>query len=221
MSYQAYGLECQTTYIYGFRNLMTVHFPNHTFVLVGPRIRLRPLTEADWPALLEWNNNPTILYYAEGDFVSGYKLAELQAIYRHIGQQAFCFMIEYDHVTIGECWLQRMNLDRILQRYPDHDCRRIDLTIGEQEYWGRGHGTEVIQLLTDFAFSHKQADYVFGCDIADYNPASLRAFQRVGYHLLAAYDQPVGSKARQVNDVVVSRDHYLRERQNELVLAAG
>src|SRR5262245_33981267 len=72
-----------------------------------------------------------------------------------------------DH-PIGECWLQEMNLERILRQHPGRNCRRIDLMIGEKDYRGRGLGTEMIGLLTALAFE-QGADMVFGCDIADYN----------------------------------------------------
>jgi formate dehydrogenase subunit beta len=37
------------------------------------------------------------------------------------------FIIEFEGAPIGECWLQRMNLKRILRLYPGIDCRRIDM----------------------------------------------------------------------------------------------
>src|SRR6266496_2904718 len=153
---------------------------SHTITLFGERIVLRPMTEDDWDTLLVWNNDPDVLYYVEGDDVSSRTLEEIQAIYRAVSQTAFCFIIEYDRQPVGECWLQNMNLDRILQKYPTADCRRIDLMIGQKELWGSGIGTEVVRLLTVFAFEHEQADFVFGCDVADYNLASRKVFQKVG-----------------------------------------
>ncbi len=46
---------------------------------------------------------------------------------------------------------------------------------------------------------------VFGCFIADYNPASLRAFQKNGYQIVARIPQPPGRKAQTCIDVMVSR----------------
>ena len=50
-----------------------------------------------------------------------------------------------------------MNLQRILDQFPDKDCRRIDLMIGEKQLWGRGIGTEVIRMLTEFGFEKAAA----------------------------------------------------------------
>ncbi len=42
----------------------------HTVYLAGSHCALRPMTEEDWPLLLRWNNDPDVLYFAEGDDVS-------------------------------------------------------------------------------------------------------------------------------------------------------
>ncbi|MBN1248857.1 MAG: GNAT family N-acetyltransferase [Anaerolineae bacterium] len=75
---------------------------------------LRPLTEQDWDLLLRWNSDPEVLYDAEDDDVSAYTLEEIQGIYRGVSQTAFCFVIEAGGTPIGECWLQQMNLARLV-----------------------------------------------------------------------------------------------------------
>lgn len=180
----------------------------HKIVLRGERVVLQPLTEDVWNLLLRWNSDPEVLYFAEGDDVSSYTLAQVQGIYRGVSQTAFCFVVEVNGAPIGECWLQQMNLERVLQKYPGVDCRRIDLMIGERAFWGQGLGTEVIQLLSAFAFDEEGAELVFGCDVADYNPASLKAFQKVGYTVDAQIEQPKGKKARYCHDLILTREEY-------------
>lgn len=187
----------------------------HEIILRGERVALRPLTEDDWDMLLKWNSDPDILYFTEGDEISMYTLDQIQRIYRGISQNAFCFIIKIDGKPIGDCWLQQMNLERILTAHPEDDCRRIDLMIGEKKWWGRGIGTEVIRLLTEFAFEWERADFVFGCDIGDHNPASLRAFQNNGYQVLIKTTQQSGGKARYCYDLVLSREREAEEAQME------
>ena len=62
-----------------------------------------------------------------------------------------------------------MNLERILRRYSEKECRRIDIEI-VKEHWGKGLGSEAIRLPTDF-----------DCDINEDNAGSLRAFQNAGF----------------------------------------
>jgi RimJ/RimL family protein N-acetyltransferase len=187
---------------------MTVNdrLSEHASTLTDGRTVLRPMTEGDWPDLLRWNNDPEVLHYTEGDDVSSRTLAEVQAIYRSVSRDAFMFMVEVDGAPVGECWLQRMNLDRILRRYPGRDCRRIDLMIGEKALWGGGIGTAAIRLLTRFGFERERADAIFGCDIADYNPRSRRAFEKNGFVVDAAYPEPPALKARVRFDLVLTRE---------------
>jgi RimJ/RimL family protein N-acetyltransferase len=174
----------------------------HAITLQGERVTLRPMTESDWPALLRWNSDPEVLYFAESDDVQSYSLTEVQNIYRSVSQNALCFIIEYQGRPIGEGWLQRMNLEPVLSEYPGFDVRRIDLMIGEKTLWNQGLGTEVIRLLTGLAFQQEGADYVFAIGIADDNPRSRRVFEKNDYHLVARRPQLPGKKVRYTLDLL-------------------
>jgi aminoglycoside 6'-N-acetyltransferase len=180
----------------------------HDIMLRNEQIALRPMAEEDWDLLLKWNNDPEVLYYAEGDEVSGRSLVEVQDLYRQVSETAFCFLIETDGAPVGECWLQRMNLERILSRHPGLDLRRIDLMIGEKAFWGRGIGTRAIRLLAEFGFDREGADAIFACDVADYNPRSLRAFEKAGFEICETLPQREGAKARCGYDLVLTRNRY-------------
>ena len=178
----------------------------------GLDVYLRPLTERDWPLLYRWNSDPEVLYYSEGNDVACYSQEDVQGIYRTVCKAAYCFVIETGGVPVGECWLQRMNIDRILALYPGLDCRRIDLMIGEKAYWGQGIGTETIRLLTEFGFVDLLVNVIHNAHIADYNERSRRAFERVGYRVAAKIIQPPGSKAAYGYDLVLTRDEFLVQR---------
>jgi RimJ/RimL family protein N-acetyltransferase len=175
---------------------------------LGVHVRLRPLTEGDWDVLYRWNNDPQVLYYAEGDETTARSRQEVQDLYCWVCQKAFCFLIEADGVPVGECWLQEMNLHRVLRRSLYLDCRRIDLMIGEKAYWGHGIGTAAIRLLTAFGFEQCGADVIYGCDIADYNVRSRKAFQRVGYALVGEIRGEPGDKTRVCYDLALTKKAF-------------
>jgi RimJ/RimL family protein N-acetyltransferase len=183
-----------------------VKLKEHDVILRGDSVVLRPMMEDDWDTLFKWNNDPEVLYYC--DCVTSWDLEPMKKMYRGVSQKSFCFIIEFDGQPIGECWLQRMNLERILEKYPGRDIRRIDLMIGEKSLWGCGLGTDVIRTLTRFGFEAQNADMIFGCSIADYNPRSLRAFQKVGYVIDAKVEVPPGKKARCEYDVAIAREKW-------------
>jgi len=181
----------------------------HNITLRGERLTLRPMTEGDWDILSKWDGDPDVVYYSEGDWVDGYDLETSQMIYRGVSRNAFNFIAELDGRPIGYCWLQKMNLQRVLQHFPDKDLRRIDLAIGEKELWGKGLGTEIIGILTRFGFERENADAIFGCSIGDYNPRSRRAFERNGYTVFQETPQPEGSKGKVEYDLILRREEYL------------
>lgn len=141
---------------------------------------LRPMTEGDWDYLLKWNNDTEVMELSDQNEFQELELSEVQAIYRWISTHAHCFIIEIDGRPIGDCWLQRMNLKRIVDQLPGEDVRRIDLAIGEKELWGNGYGTETIGLLVNFGFDNEKADAIFAIVSSD-NSRSLRAFRKCGF----------------------------------------
>ena len=172
---------------YSFYVKMMERLKTHAVTLRSENVLLRPMDEDDWELLMKWNNDPEILHFVEGDEVTQRRLEEVQQIYRSVSQNAFCFIIEFNGASIGECWLQRMNLERICKQYRGQDGRRIDIVIGEKAFWGQGIGSEVICLLTEFGFEREGANAIFACDVADYNVRSVRAFQKVGFEVCATW----------------------------------
>jgi len=174
----------------------------------GETVVLRPMTESDWPLLVKWNNDSDVLYYSEAEEVQGWPLDTIQEIYRSVSQNAYCFIVEYHDTPVGECWLQKMNLPDIAQAFPELDTRRIDIMIGEKDYWGRGIGAAAIGLLTKLGFEDEKADMIFGCSIADYNERSLRAFFKNGFELYKTVNEPEGRKAKCSHYLVLKKERY-------------
>ncbi len=177
---------------------------SHDVTLRGATVTLRPMNEDDWDVLLKWNNDPNVMEMADHNEFTESTLEELQLIYRWISTHAYCFIMEVEESPIGECWLQRMNLQRIVAQFPDQDLRRIDLMIGERELWGRGYGTEAIGLLVAYGFNVAKADAIFAPVMAD-NHRSQRAFQKNGFTCHARIQEPDG---RVNTDLVVWRNEH-------------
>ena len=157
-----------------------VELQTHDLFLRGECVTLRPMTEDDWDLLLAWNNDAEVMEHADSDGFTRRSLSETQSIYRWISTHAYCFIIEMDRRAIGECWLQRMNLRRIVDLHPGENLWRIDLMIGVKELWGRGYGSEAIRLLVEFGFGRVGADAIYGLVSAG-NMRSMRAFEKCGF----------------------------------------
>ena len=179
----------------------------HSITLRGPRLLLRPLTEDDWAPLLAWNNDPEVLEFAEGDDVQSRTLDEVQRIWRSISVNAHCFLMERDGEPIGECWLQRMNLQQLVARHPGQDVRRIDIAIGAPALWGQGLGRETVALLLDFGFRCEGVAVIYVCVDAE-NSRSRRMFESLGFAVAAGIDHPAGSGTNAERDLVLTRSNY-------------
>ena len=185
----------------------------HELTLLVDNIKLRPMSDDDFDILLKWNSDAEVLYFAEGDDVESYSLEDIQGIYGDVSSMAFCFIIEYEGLAIGECWLQKMNLEHIIVKYPDIDLRRIDIMLGEKNYWGKGLGTKIIKRLVEFGFADESADMVFYMP-GDYNTRSIRAAEKSGFALIDKIRDEGSKKGEYDYIMAIRKDEYLREIKN-------
>lgn len=156
----------------------------HDSILRKDNIKLRPMTDSDLDLLVELNSDPEVLYWSDNRDIERYTIEDVQGIYGGVSQNAWCFIIEYDNIPIGECWLQKMNMKYILAEFPDEILYRIDISIGKKEYWNRGIGHKAVKLLTEFGFKHQNADKIFYL-VEEKNKRSIRASEKAGYKLMA------------------------------------
>jgi RimJ/RimL family protein N-acetyltransferase len=177
----------------------------HDITLAGERVVLRPMTERDWPLVEAINNDPEVGYFTEEDDWHPYTLERLQTIYRAISRQALMFVIEHQGRSVGECWLQRMNVPRILEEFRSQDVRRIDLAIGVKHLWGQGLGSEAIRLLVSLAFEREGVDALV-CFCGGHNPRSRRAFEKAGFAVLRTV--PGNAKTGVGYDLLLTRADY-------------
>jgi RimJ/RimL family protein N-acetyltransferase len=107
----------------------------HSYTLQGEKVVLRPMTEGDWQVIARWETDPEVIYWTDADPKETRTLEEVQHIFRTVSQNAYCFVIEVEGTPVGDCWLQHMNLQEILAKYPSQDCWRIDLAF-KKDSWG-------------------------------------------------------------------------------------
>ena len=188
---------------------VTLHGGNDTYKII-----LRPLSDEHLPYLYKWNSDPEVLYWVEGEDVESYPPEMVRQIYGGISQNSLCFMIEVNGENIGECWLQKMNLPNISALYPENtDVRRIDMSIGEKTYWGKGIGTLFIGMLVKHAFECEQVD-VLHCFCEDYNICSRRVWEKNGFKLVMTEAIPQPHKGKLQYHWRLTKDEYSkRERQ--------
>jgi len=158
----------------------------HTILLSDGVVTLRPLTEQDFPLLYRWNGDDDVLHFSEGD-VDPYTPEEVDSIYASLSRSNDCFIIETEEGTpIGEC-----RIGAIRSPFPpplnnSTDCRKVDIVIGEKEFWGKEYGSRAIGLLCRHAFERTSCSHLFAEGILDYNERARKAFERNGFKVYSS-----------------------------------
>ena len=190
---------------------ITLYGGNDTYDIV-----LKPLCDEYLPLLYKWCADPEVLYWTEGgeDIVRSYDEETVHDIYGGVSQNALCFLIEANCIPIGECWLQKMNLLNVKKMYHEAlDVRRIDMCIGEKDYWNKGIGSIFIKMLMDFAFNSEHVD-VLHCFCEDYNKRSQRMWQKNGFTLTFTEDLPQPQKGKLQYHYTLTREQYMENNRN-------
>jgi RimJ/RimL family protein N-acetyltransferase len=58
----------------------------------------------------------------------------------------------------------------------------VGIGIGEQEFWGKGYGTDAMQVMLRFAFTEMNLHRV-SLTVFDYNPRALRSYEKAGFKI--------------------------------------
>ena len=144
-------------------------------------IRLIPLSDEHIHLLYKWNADVEVMCWEDGLSTKGYDKEVVHEIYEATSSSGYSFLIEFDNKEIGECLLCKMGLDYVLNHYSNTtDVRRIDILIGEKDFWNKGIGSKVLDMLMSFAFHEEKVDVLYGIT-KDFNKRSAHMLKRNGF----------------------------------------
>ncbi len=137
---------------------------------------LRAIRRDDLPRLNAFNNDVAVELAGGGDPPLPQSLERLEAEFNSStsggGRDGTTFAIEVDGVMVGQCAL--FNLHPVAHRM------ELGITIGDQEYWGKGYGSEAVQLLVDYGFRHHNLHRI-SLEVHARNERAIRAYSRCGF----------------------------------------
>jgi RimJ/RimL family protein N-acetyltransferase len=143
-------------------------------MLLGKRVTLRALTEADLPRLTDFKNDVEFELLGGGDpprprtvEVEREAFAE-----RAKDKDSQNFAIEADGLFIGDCGL--FNADH------RSGTAEVGIGIGDRAYWGRGYGREALTLLVDYGFRMQNLRKL-GLMVHGSNSRAIRCYHAVGF----------------------------------------
>jgi RimJ/RimL family protein N-acetyltransferase len=98
------------------------------------------------------------------------------------------FQKELDERSINQHWfsIRKLDDDTLLgdiDLFVDTWASRdafVGLGIGEREFWGKGYGTDLLNIILRYAFTEVNLKRVT-LNVFEYNPRAIRAYEKVGF----------------------------------------
>lgn len=145
--------------------------------IVGSTVKLRPLQEDDASdRYASWLNDPVVNRYLETRSVTVKELKDYIRAKREAADVLFLGIFSRDTGQhIGNVKLEPIDWEK--------KTAMVGLLIGDKEYWGKGVGTEVTNLITDLAFTKLGLNEVTLGVIPENMPA-IRVYEKCGFTVL-------------------------------------
>lgn len=148
-------------------------------MILGQRVRLRPIEKEDLPRFVKWLADPELRSYLDNHLPIG-QVQEERWFERNAGsgnEQAWAIEAQPPDsvgpwVHIGSC-----GYDHIDWR---NRVGEVGIMIGAHDYWGKGYGTDAMQTLVAWGFYTLNLNRVQLHVFSD-NDRAIRSYQKVGF----------------------------------------
>ena len=168
-------------------------------MIVGRKVRLRPVERDDLPRFVEWFGDPDVRRYLL--LYLPFSLAQEERWFESLQgrlerQQDVLLAIETaDGVHIGNIGLNSIN-------WKDRNAE-LGIVIGEKAYWSQGYGTDAIRTLLELAFREMNLHRVFLRVDAD-NERGIRCYEKAGFQRDGTLRQMVFKEGAYIDQHIMS-----------------
>lgn len=144
--------------------------------LIGERIYLRPLDEADLDRCLQWINDPEVLRALGRRFPMNRTLEKewLAGQYKSEKHFSLAIVIKDGDQHIGNCGFN--DIDYVNRKAV------FGILIGEKDQWEKGYGPEAARLIVDYGFKQLGMHRI-SLEVYSHNARAQRAYKKVGFVL--------------------------------------
>ncbi len=154
--------------------------------IVNDNLRIRTLTEKDFPLMLKWLTDDRVLQFYGGRDKK-YTLETLKEHYTEPWEdEVIRVIIEYNGQPIGYGQIYKM-YDELYDDYQYPRSNEIvygmDQFIGEVDYWSKGIGTKYTRMIFDFLKEERNVDAVI-LDPHQDNLRAIRMYQKAGFRII-------------------------------------
>jgi RimJ/RimL family protein N-acetyltransferase len=104
----------------------------------------------------------------------------------------------------------------------DNGSALFHITIGERDAWGRGLGTETVELMLEHAFERLGLHRV-GLSVFDFNERAIRAYEKAGFTVEGRLREAILRDGRYWDEVQMGalRSEWLRRRPQPTITGAA
>jgi len=156
-------------------------------MLIGERIKLVPTKKEYIESYIKWINDLEITQYLVMFRPMTIEMEE--AWYENLPKREnnflFAIVISEENekeLLIGNCGIHQVNWkDRV---------GVCGIMIGEKDYWGKGYGTEALELLLDYSFKTLNLNRI-ELLVYDFNQRGIRCYEKLGFTREGAKRQAV------------------------------
>ena len=140
----------------------------------GETVTLRPFEKEDLERYRQWINDASIGSLIDRALpVSGEEHQKwYSALLENNNAAVFAITAVWDACYIGNVWLWGIDWR--------HRKAEVRILIGDEDYQGKGLGTEAIELITTFAFTRLNLNRLYAY-VLDSNVRAKKAFEKVGF----------------------------------------
>lgn len=138
-----------------------------------PNFKLRPWQRGDEQSLAENANNPKIWNNVRDYFPSPYTLTDAYEWINFVQNEKCNFAIEVNGRAVG-------GIGVIFQKDVARRNAEIGYWLGEA-YWGRGIATAAVAEMVTYVFEHYPDIHRIYAGVFQYNTASMRVLEKVGF----------------------------------------
>lgn len=137
------------------------------------KVKLRPLVESDAMISYKWRNNPLVWQYTanQPDIVITPEIetAWIKKVLLRTDERRFAILA--NGVYVGNAYLTSIS---------EADAE-LHIFIGDTDFWGRGIGTQALNLLIDFARRELSLKYLH-LRVHLHNTSAYRMYQKAGFY---------------------------------------
>lgn len=130
---------------------------------------------------------------------------------------------ELDEQTVNQHWfsIRKLDDDALLgeidlyvYNWPGRDAF-VGLGIGEREFWGKGYGTDVMNVILRYAFTEINLKRVT-LTVFEYNPRAIRSYEKAGFRHEGRVRQALHKEGRRWDMLFMGilREEWLEQNGN-------